>query len=387
MMADNVEHVITYWLIYQRFDSPALAGFAVISHWAPALFFGITFGALSDRFDCRRLVQAGQALFIVASFSWAALFLTGTLQAWHAVILLVIHGFAGALWTPASQLFLYDVVGARELQSAVRLNATSRQLGLLLGPSVGGALLLTLGPANGLLVNCLFYVPLILLMFRTPYTGHMHHGAGRARSAVSLADAWRTLREVRRQPVILAMVILAGATALLVGTAYQAQMPQFAADIQGAGGTVGYSVLLTASAAGAVVAGFSLEWSSRVRSARAATAIAMGVAWAVSVAVFAWTQSYLIAVLALFAAGFLNLAFSSLAQALVQLEAPPDRRGRMVGLLSMAQNGMRVGSGATVGLLGAVVGIHASLGWSALVSLAICLALFAMARSTRVAFG
>lgn len=69
MMADNVEHVITYWLIYQRFDSPALAGFAVISHWAPFLFFGITFGALSDRYDCRRIIQVGQGLFIVASFS------------------------------------------------------------------------------------------------------------------------------------------------------------------------------------------------------------------------------------------------------------------------------------------------------------------------------
>ena len=387
MMADNVEHVITYWLIYQRFDSPALAGFAVISHWAPFLFFGITFGALSDRYDCRRIIQAGQALFILASFSWAVLFLTGTLQAWHAVILLVIHGFAGALWSPASQLFFYDLVGPNELQSAVRLNATSRQLGVLFGPAVGGALLLVLGPAYGLLFNCLLYVPLIVMMSMTRYTGHIKHGASRAQSTISLTDAWRTLREVQRQPVILAMVILAGATSLLVGNAYQAQMPQFASDIPGAGGTIGYSVLLTASAAGAVIAGFSLEWSTRIRNANAAAAIAMGVAWAVSIAVFAWTQSYALAIVALFAAGFLNLAFSSLAQALVQLEAPPDRRGRVVGLFSMAQNGLRVGSGATVGLLGAAVGIHASLGWSALVSLAICLALFAMARSTRVAFG
>ena len=124
MMADNIEHVITYWLIYEQFRSPALAGFAVISHWAPFLLFGITFGALADRYDCRRIIQAGQLLFILASFSWAMLFITGSLQAWHAVILLVIHGLAGALWSPASQLFLYDVVGRDELQSAVRLNAT-----------------------------------------------------------------------------------------------------------------------------------------------------------------------------------------------------------------------------------------------------------------------
>ncbi len=387
MMADNVEHVITYWLIYERFHSPALAGFAVISHWAPFLLFGITFGALADRYDCRRIIQAGQFLFIVASFSWAVLFLTGTLEAWHAVILLVVHGFAGALWSPASQLFLYDVVGPHELASAVRLNATSRNLGILFGPAVGGALLSTLGPANGLFVNCLLYVPLILWLLRTRYTGHLHEGLRRVSQAISLADAWRTLRDVRHQPVILAMVAMAGATSFLVGSAYQAQMPQFAADIVGDSSTFGYSVLLTATAAGSVIAGFALEWSRWLRRPAVGPSLGMAVAWALALLVFAYTSSFGIAIVALFAAGFLNLGFSSLAQAIVQLEAPIDRRGRVVGLFSMAQNGLRVGSGVTVGILGAAIGIHGSLGLSAIAALVICAALVVLARSPRVAFG
>jgi hypothetical protein len=32
MMADNIEHVITYWVLWQKIHSPALAGFEVISH-------------------------------------------------------------------------------------------------------------------------------------------------------------------------------------------------------------------------------------------------------------------------------------------------------------------------------------------------------------------
>ena len=39
MMADNIEHVISYWMIFQKFHSPALAGFAVVSHWAPSCSF------------------------------------------------------------------------------------------------------------------------------------------------------------------------------------------------------------------------------------------------------------------------------------------------------------------------------------------------------------
>ena len=62
MMADNIEHVITYWVLWEKFHSPALAGFQVISHWVPFLLFSVYFGSLADRYDCRRLIQAAQAL-------------------------------------------------------------------------------------------------------------------------------------------------------------------------------------------------------------------------------------------------------------------------------------------------------------------------------------
>src|SRR4030081_3245230 len=140
----------------------------------------------------------------------------------------------------------------------------------MFGPAVGGGLLVVFGPATGLLINCLLYLPLIVWLFRTPYTGHLHSGGPVAsRSAITLGDAWRTLREARHQPVIFAMVLLAGATSFLVGNAFQAQMPQFAADIPGASGEIGYAVLLTATAVGSVLGGFLLQsYSFLPRSAR-----------------------------------------------------------------------------------------------------------------------
>ena len=75
--ADNIEHVISYWVIFKAFHSPMLAGFAVISHWMPFLLFSVYAGALADRFDCRKLIQMSQGLFALASLAWALLFLTG----------------------------------------------------------------------------------------------------------------------------------------------------------------------------------------------------------------------------------------------------------------------------------------------------------------------
>src|SRR5271163_2721316 len=124
MMADNIEHVISYWVMFQKFRSPALAGFAVVSHWLPFLLFSVAAGALTDRFDPRRIIQCGMGLFITASLGWGYFFVTGTLQMWHAMVLLVIHGCAAVLWQTPNQLLLYDIVGPAELTSAVRLNAT-----------------------------------------------------------------------------------------------------------------------------------------------------------------------------------------------------------------------------------------------------------------------
>src|SRR5829696_6063784 len=110
-MGDNIEHVISYWLLYQKFHSPVLAGFAVISHWTPFLFFAVYFGALADRHDCRSVIQASQFLYATVSLTWAILFLTDTLEVWHACVFLVIHGMAGVLGGPSSQLIIHDIVG------------------------------------------------------------------------------------------------------------------------------------------------------------------------------------------------------------------------------------------------------------------------------------
>ena len=171
-MGDNIEHVISYWLLYQKFHSPVLAGFAVISHWTPFLFFAVYFGALADRHDCRRLIQTAQAMYGLVSLTWGILFLTDTIEVWHACALLVLHGLSGVLGQPASQLIIHDIVGREYLQSAVRLNSTGRNIAVLFGPAVGGATMLLFGGPAGLFINVLMYLPTILYLFILPYTGH-----------------------------------------------------------------------------------------------------------------------------------------------------------------------------------------------------------------------
>jgi MFS family permease len=380
MMADNIEHVISYWVVFRKFESPALAGFAVVSHWLPFLMFSVAAGALADRFDPRRIIQCGMILFMFVSLGWGYFFITDTLQMWHAMVLLVLHGCAGVLWQSPSQVLLYDIVGPADLPSAVRLNATARYLGVLVGPAMGGAMLLALGPSLGILVNTVFYLPVVLWLANAPYGPKFRKGAPPPRRAVrGLADIVQTIRDIAGHRIIVSMTLLGGCSSFFVGNAYNAQMPGFALDLGHGDPGVAYSMLLAADAAGAMLAGVVLE-SRAILIATPRTAIILAMAWCCALTGFALSASYPLAVALLFTAGFFELAFNAMAQTLVQLNAPIEARGRVIGLYNMASLGLRAFSGVTVGLIGSLVGVHASLALSALVVLAIACALLALRR-------
>ena len=372
MMADNIEHVISYWVVFQKFHSPALAGFAVLSHWLPFLLFSVAVGGLADRYDPRRIIQCGMLLFIVASAGWGLFFITDTLQMWHAMALLVIHGCAGVLWQTPNQLLLYDLVEPAALPSAVRLNAMARQLGILVGPAVGSVIMLALGPSHGIIFNTLFYLPMLLWLFWAPAKAKT---AAVQRFAVrGLADIIATIRAIGTHRILTSMTLLAGLTSFMIGNAYHAQMPGFAGDLGHGDPGVTYSLLLAADAAGALFAGFVLEAWGKLRPTPR-TAITLALLWSLSLLAFASIGIYGLALVLLFFAGFFELSFNTMAQALVQLNAPADIRGRVVGLYNMAGLGMRAFSGLTVGLAGAAIGIHWSLGLSAAVLMVLLLTL------------
>jgi len=215
-------------------------------------------------------------------------------------------------------------------------------------------------------LNTVFYLPLLLWLVRAPYGRHFRGDRAPLRRAVrGLSDIAQTIRDVRGIPVLVVMILLAGGASFFVGNSYQAQMPGFAHDLGHGDPGTSYSALLAADAAGALVAGFLLESRGGLLPTSAASALRLAALWALALAGFAFVHVYPLALLLLFTAGFFELSFSSMMQTLVQLNAPNEIRGRVLGLFNMSSLGLRAFSGITVGLVGSVVGIHASLAASA----------------------
>ncbi|RKW70392.1 MFS transporter [Galactobacter caseinivorans] len=362
MMADNIEHVITYWVLWQTFHSPLLTGFQVISHWLPFLLLSVPFGTLAERFDNRKLIQLAQVVFMLVSLAWGILFLTNTLELWHACVLLVLHGCAGALWAPAEQMMLHDYAEPEDLPGAVRLNATFRSLGMLAGPVVGSFLLWSLGPAWGILVNILFYLPMTYFMMRTPYTGHTRSGFV-LNQRPTFGETLGVLRSVAHDRILLGMILLSGLVALGVGGSLQVSIPEFATTL-GAGdeGGAGYGLLLFANGVGGVIGGLLLEATGAIKPTVRAAAIAT-ILFGVTTVTVALTGSYVVAVASLVVGGVAALASASIGQAMVQLRAKTQERGRVVGVYNMFGSGLRTGNGVTLAVLGSLLGIGWAVAW------------------------
>jgi MFS family permease len=384
MTADNVEHVISYWVMHQKFHSAALGGFAVIAHWLPYLALSLPVGALNDIFDSRRLIQIGAAIFTFVSLGWGYFFITDSLQMWHAMVLLVLHGCAGVFWLTSSSVLLYDIASRDAIASAVRLSASTRYLGMLVGPGVGSLIMRILGPTQGMFLNAAFYLPILIWMTYAPYGIKFRTQTTEAprRPVRGFSDLLTTVHDVRALPVLGSMIVLAGAASFLVGNSYHAQMPTFASDLGHGDPGAAYTALLGADAAGALLAGLLLESGLSVFRIRMNTALHLALAWACALCIFALTTSYALALPVLFFAGFCDLSFSSMTQTLVQLEAPDAIRGRVLGLFSMASMGLRTFSGITVGVLGTYATVHTSLASAS--ALLVALALFLRVRARPV---
>ena len=274
MMADNIEHVITYWVIWQPFHSPAadrlrghqpLGAVPAASPSTSAPWPTATTAASSSR-PRRRCSWRSRSPG--ASCSPPAPSRSGTPACcWSCT------ACAGALWAPAEQLLLHDFVGRADLPSAIRLNATARTLGILCGPVVGSALLLGLGPtARHLGQHRLLPAADDFLMARTRFTGHTRTGVV-ARERVTALAAVRVFREVSRDRVLAAMIILAGLGSFFVGSAMQTAMPSIASTTTGIVSGTAYGVLLFANGLGGVLGGLLLEGTGLDQAVRPRRAV------------------------------------------------------------------------------------------------------------------
>jgi len=341
---DGMENVIRNVLVYQLAGptAPFWLGMMVFAHWVPFTFFSLYGGVLADRYDNRKVQIVAQLLLMTAAIAIAIVTIGGVVTTWWLFGLLLLHGFAGAIGGPAQQTLIHSMVGPSKLLSAISLNSTARQFSSVIGPAVAGFIVVGFGPGWGFLINAFTFVPLLLFL------AFVRIKQLNARSTTPIGAALRDgLRFVRGRPFIAALIGVEMLGVIFLGHTFNSFLVLFAHDVLHVD-DLGYSFLLVGSGIGAVAAAFYLAYArDRRHSGRFIVGAAM--AEMLAILVFAFSTSYAASFLLLVVVGGAAVLTQSLTNTKIQLSAPNDIRGRVMGAYTFGTQGMRVLNGPLLG--------------------------------------
>src|SRR5258706_16135755 len=143
-------------------NSPFLLGMVGFSGQMPSFLLSSFAGVLADRFNKHRILVITQTLSMLPAPILAALTLAGSLAVWHILALSVFLGIINAFDVPTRQSFLLDMIENREdISNAIALNSSMFNAARLLGPSVAGIIIATLGEGLCFLLNAVSYLAVI----------------------------------------------------------------------------------------------------------------------------------------------------------------------------------------------------------------------------------
>ena len=302
-------------------------GLVTALQFLPLLLFGTLGGLVADRVDKRRLLVATQSSAAVLALTLGLLTLTGGVRLWHVYLLATLLGVVNLFDNPARQSFVSEMVGHERLPNAVSLNSVVMNSARVIGPALGGALIVTVGLPVCFIANAGSFVAVIVaLAMMKPAELHRQPPVPRARGQArdGLRYAWST-PELRDPLLVMAV---AGVFAFN----FNVTLPLLAkVSFHGGAGT--YSAFSSALGIGAVGGGLFI--ASRSRPTPAALA-RIGLVFGLMIVVVAAAPDEALALAALVVMGATMIAFIATANATVQLNSDPSMRGRVMSLYAIA---------------------------------------------------
>jgi MFS family permease len=320
------------WLILTLTGSAFFLGLDSFLGELPLLLFTLIGGVIADRHDRRQLLIASQTIQMLCALILTGLVFFDVVQIHYILALSFLTGTAQAFGGPAFQSMIPSLVPRSTLPNAVALNSVQFNLAQMVGPLIGGGVLVALGMTVCFGLNSMSFLAVIIVLslmrFPTPTTDT------RQRLMVELKSG---LSFVRRQPALLALTVLAMATTTL-GVPIRAFLPVFADD------AAHLSRMMAVLGGGAVAGAFTVAWLGKFQY-MGRTLLIVQVAFGGLVATFASLPITSLSYVILFFAGSTLLVVFALTNSLVQLAVPNELRGRVLSIYMMAfRGGMPLGS-------------------------------------------
>jgi len=328
-----MDTVAEAWLVYRLTHSSLLLGTTSFAGQIPVFLLAPIGGVVADRFDRRKIVIATQACSMVLAAILSFLTLTGRVTVVDVIVLAALMGAVNAFDIPARQAFLVDMVGREDLMNAIALNSSMFNGARVVGPSIAGILVASIGEGWCFFANAVSYIAviagLLLMKIEHPHVAH--------RAASPIEHIAEGFRFVRNTAPIRAILLLLGLVSV-VGMPYTVLMPIFAKQIlHGDAKTLG--VLMGATGIGALAGALLLASRTQVRGLGRFVFLSCG-GFGATLILFSLSRWYALSVALLVPVGFCMMVQMASSNTLIQAMVPDDLRGRTMAVYSMMFMGM-----------------------------------------------
>ncbi|WP_224963433.1 MFS transporter [Geomonas subterranea] len=351
-----MQQVAMSWLVYRLTDSAVLLGVVGFTSQVPTFIFAPVAGVFADRCNRRRLLMLTQALAMVQAALLAASVMLGVVQVWHIVLLSLVLGVVNAFDIPVRQSFVVEMVTEREdLGNAIALNSSMVNAARLIGPTVAGLLVATVGEGICFLLNSASYLAVLLALAAMRIEPRPGREKPRRRIYHELKEGFIYAFGFGPIRSILLLVALMS----LTGMPYTVLVPVFAKDILH-GGAHTFGFLMTAAGCGALVGTIYLASRGTVLGLGKVIVLSTCL-FSVGVAVFAISSSMALSLAALVVAGFGAMTLVASCNTILQTILEEDKRGRVMSFFTMAFMGMAPFGSLGAGAMTKVVGPRVTL--------------------------
>lgn len=368
------------WLALQMTNSAFFVAMAGFVGGIPLLLLSLPAGVIIDRFDRRNILLLAQLGVMVVSAIFAFLVGTGLIERWSILVLVAAYGSIMSFVFPTRTAIVASLVERRDMANAVGLNSASQNATRVVGPSFAGLLIGLLGVAETFAVAAVMQTVAFAVTTKLPpLASESSSGAERGLAILTVGA-----RVVAQRPFLLGLIVLALAPTVLV-MPYINLMPVFARDVLGLGST-GLGVLLASIGVGTVCGSLAVARSSSNRI-NTSSQIAAAAAFAACVLAFSLTPIVMVAVLLLFASGWMSASFLAMNQTALQMSVEDDIRGRVLSIYLLTWGMLPIGQ-LLVGALASQLGTPFAMVVSclmALMSIAVIVRRFPSLRQPRAA--